>query len=76
MVLFVTPFRERQAGRSFVVGGLVMVVLLTFSLFSTTVLAEPTVAQVEEVRSLVHNLAAELCAWSLYLNCPICFSLS
>ena len=64
MVLFVTPFRERQAGRSFVVGGLVMVVLLTFSLFSTTVLAEPAVAQVEEVCGLMHNLATELCTSS------------
>jgi len=62
VVLFVAPFRECQAGRCFVIVRLMMVVLPTFSLFSTTVLAEPTVAQVEEVRSLVHNLAAELCA--------------
>jgi hypothetical protein len=55
VVLFVAPFRERQAGRCFLVGGLMMVVLLTFSLFSTTVLAEPPVAQVEEVCSLVHK---------------------
>jgi hypothetical protein len=55
VVLFVAPFRERQAGRSFVVGGLMMVMLLTLSLFSTTVLAEPPVAQVEEVCGLMHK---------------------
>ena len=63
MVLFVAPFRERQAGRSFVVGGLMMVVLLTLSLFSTTVLAEPPVAQVEEVCGLMHS-----CQGALYFD--------
>jgi len=70
-MLFVAPFRECRAGRCFVIGGLMMVVLLTFSVFSTTVLAEPSVAQIEEVCSLMHNLAAELCA----LNCAICVCL-
>ena len=56
MVLFIAPLRQCQAGRCFVIGRLLLVALLTFSLFSTTVLAEPTVTQVEEVCSLVHNL--------------------
>jgi hypothetical protein len=34
-----------------------MVVLLTFCLLSTTVLTQPTVAQVKEVCGLMHNLA-------------------
>jgi len=76
MVLFIAPLRERQTYRCFVIGGLMMVVLLTFRLFSTTVLAEPAVAQIEEVCGLVHNLPASFVLWFLYLNCPICFSLS
>jgi|GEM_PF-2974765 len=56
MMLFIAPLRERQACLCFVIGGLMMVVLLTFCLLSTTVLAEPAVAQIEEVCGLVHNL--------------------
>ena len=70
MVLFIAPLRQRQTCLGFGIGGLMMV-LLTFSLFSATVLAEPAVAQVEEVCGLMHNLATELCA----LNCPICVCL-
>jgi len=55
VVFFIAPLRKRQACRGFLIGGLMMVVLLTFSLFSTTVLAEPTVTQVEEVCSLMHK---------------------
>jgi hypothetical protein len=57
VVLFIAPLRQRQTCWSFAIVRLMMVVLLTFSLFSTTVLAEPTVAQVEEVCGLMHNLA-------------------
>ena len=55
MVLFIAPLRQRETCRGFVIGGLMIVVLLTFSLFSTTVLAEPSVAQVEEVCGLMHK---------------------
>jgi hypothetical protein len=55
VVLFIAPLRQRQAGRCFVIVRLMMVVLLTFSLFSATVLAEPAVAQVEEVCGLMHK---------------------
>ena len=55
MVLFIAPLRERQTYRCFVVGGLMMVVLLAFRLLSTTVLAEPTVTQIEEMGRLVHR---------------------
>jgi hypothetical protein len=61
VVFLVAPFRERQAGRIFVVGGLMMMVLLTFSLFGTTVLAEPSVAQVEEVCGLMHKQRTRGC---------------
>jgi hypothetical protein len=63
VVLFIAPLRQRQTCLGFVIGGLMMV-LLTFSLFSATVLAEPAVAQVEEVCGLMHNLATELCTSS------------
>jgi choline-glycine betaine transporter len=56
VVLFIAPFRERRTYRRFVIGGLMMVVLLAFRLLSTTVLAKPAVAQIEEVCGLVHNL--------------------
>ena len=55
MVLFIAPLRERRAWRSFVIGGLMMVVLLTFRLLSTTVLAEPAIAQIEEMCGLMHK---------------------
>jgi hypothetical protein len=63
VVLFIAPLRQRQTCLGFVIDGLMMV-LLTFSLFSATVLAEPAVAQVEEVCGLMHNLATELCTSS------------
>jgi hypothetical protein len=67
VVFFIAPLRQRQTCRVFLVGRLMMVVLLTFSLFSTTVLAEPTVAQVEEVCGLVHKPhEVNLVLWSLY----------
>ncbi|HEV8134877.1 MAG TPA: hypothetical protein VGP85_09385 [Pyrinomonadaceae bacterium] len=62
-MLFIAPLRQRQTCLGFVIDGLMMV-LLTFSLFSATVLAEPAVAQVEEVCGLMHNLATELCTSS------------
>ena len=37
------------------IGGLMMVVLLTFRLLSTTVLAEPAIAQIEEMCGLMHK---------------------
>jgi hypothetical protein len=55
VVLFIAPLRERQTGGCFVIGRMVMVVVSTFSLLSTTVLAEPTVAEVEEMCGLVHS---------------------
>jgi len=62
VVLFIAPLRQRQTCWGFAIVRVMMVVLLTFSLFSTAVLAEPPVTQVEEVCGLMHNLAVELCA--------------
>ena len=72
MVLFVAPLRERQACWRFAIGGLMMVVLLSFCLFSTTVLAEPAIAQVEKVCGLMHILTKH-CAliFVLCLSCEL-----
>jgi len=44
MVLFIAPLRERQTRWCFAIRRLMVVVLFTFSIFRTTVLAEPAIA--------------------------------
>jgi len=56
MVLFVAPLRQAQR-RSFtftVVVMMVVIVMSSFSFLGATVLAHPTIAEVEEMGSLMH----------------------